>query len=139
MLKKWYIRAALSGCVNALLLNLMLDFSLSVYAKEPLEYSLVLAIVCAVIGSIAFMKLALPVKNFNNVLAFYAVALLFFLAAFVLFLGLPSPFQLRGTNNADGLLMMFVAGVYGLVAVAIRIIVSIFVIISKKYGKNEKA
>ena len=133
---KVYLRAVLNGLINALLLNLALDFSLSIYTENmAIEWGFVISAICALIGALVFLKLLPPDQSLTRTFAFLALSLITFIAAFLLFFCLPRPFPLRTTNNADGLLLMFLAMNYGVIAVIGRIIIIVSRIIKNRYEK----
>ena len=137
MLKTWYIRAALNGLINALLLDLALDFSLSIYTENmALEWNFVISAVCAVIGVLAFLMLLPTAQRFTKIIAFITLSIISFLLSFLLFFCLPSPFPLRPTNNADGLLIIFLVLNYIIISVLVVIIVIIKNVISNKSIKR---
>lgn len=130
-------RAALNGLINALLLNLALDFSLSTYTENmAIEWGFVISAICALIGALAFMKLLPPDHSLTGTFAFLALSLITFIAAFLLLFCLPNTFPLRTTNNADGLLIMFLAMNFGLIAVIGRMIIIVSRIIKNRYEKE---
>ena len=130
-------RAALNGLINALLLNLALDFSLSTYTENmAIEWGFVISAICALIGALAFMKLLPPDQSLTRTFAFLALSVITFIAAFMLFFCLPNIFPLRRTNNADGLLIMFLAMNFGLIAVIGRMIIIVSRIIKNRYEKE---
>lgn len=133
---KVYLRAVLNGLINALLLNLALDFSLSIYTENmAIEWGFVISAICALIGALVFLKLLPPDQSLTGTFASLALSLITFIAAFMLLFCLPSPFPLRTTNNADGLLLMFLAMNYGVIAVIGRIIIIVSRIIKNRYEK----
>ena len=135
--KHFYLCAVLNGLINALLLNLALDFSLSTYTENmALEWSFVISAVCAGIGILAFLMLLPPAQGYAKIIAFITLSVFSFLLAFLLFFCLPSPFPLRTTNNADGLLLMFLSLNYGVIAALGRVIIIISMTIKNHYEKN---
>lgn len=137
MLKTWYIRAALNGLINALLLDLALDFSLSIYTENmALEWNFVISAVCAVIGVLAFLMLLPTAQRFTKIIAFITLSIISFFLTFLLFFCLPSPFPLRPTNNADGLLLMFLVLNFGVIAALGRVILLISMTVKNHYEKN---
>jgi len=135
--KHFYLRAVLNGLINALLLNLALDFSISIYTENmAIEWGFVISAICAVIGALAFMKLLPPDQSVIRTFAFLALSLITFIAAFMLFFCLPNIFPLRTTDNADGLLLIFLAMNFGLIAVIGRMIIIVSRIIKNRYEKE---
>ena len=136
---KVYLRAALNGLINALLLNLALDFSLSIYTENmAIEWGFVISAVCAGIGILAFRKLLHPDQSVTRTFAFLALSLITFIAAFLLLFCLPRPFPLRTTNNADGLRLIFLALNFSVIAALGRIIIIVSRIIKNCYERYEK-
>ena len=136
---KVYLRAVLNGLINALLLNLALDFSLSIYTENmAIEWGFVISAICALIGALVFLKLLPPDQSLTRTFAFLALSVITFIAAFMLFFCLPNIFPLRRTNNADGLLIMFLAMNFGLIAVIGRMIIIVSRIIKNRYERYEK-
>ena len=134
--KHFYLCAVLNGLINALFLNLALDFSISIYTENmALEWGFVISAICAGIGILAFRKLLPPGQSVIRTFAFLALSVITFIAAFMLLFCLPRPFPLRTTNNADGLLIMFLAMNYGVIAVIGRIIIIVSRIIKNRYEK----
>ena len=134
---KGHLRAVLNGFVNALLLNLALDFSLLTYTENmALELNFVISAICAVIGVLVFQKLLPPDQSVTRTFAFLALSIITFIAAFLLIFCLPSPIPFRTTNNADGLLIMFLAMNFGLIAVIGRMIIIVSRIIKNRYEKE---
>ena len=134
--KQLSLRAALNGLINALLLNLALDFSLSIYTENvAIEWGFVISAVCAAMGVLAFMKLLPPDQSLTRTFAFFVLSLIAFIAAFLLLFCLPSLFPLRTTNNADGLLLIFLALNFGVIAALGRIIIIVSRIIKNRYEK----
>ena len=135
--KHFSLRAVLNGFINAWLINLALDFSLSIYTDNmALELNFVISAICAVIGVLVFQKLLPPAQRFTKTIAFITLSIISFFAAFLLFFCLPSPFPLRTTNNADGLLLMFLSLNYGVIAALGRVIIIISLTIKNHYEKN---
>ena len=129
-------RAALNGLINALLLNLALDFSLSIYTENmAIEWGFVISAICAVIGILAFRKLLPPGQSVIRTFAFLALSLITFIAAFLLLFCLTSPFPLCTTNNADGLRLIFLALNFGVIAALGSIIIIVSRIIKNRYEK----
>ena len=130
---KVYPCAVLNGLINALLLNLALDSSLSIYTENmALEWNFVISAVCAVIGMLAFLKLLPPSLRFTKTIAFITLSIISFLLSFLLFFCLPRPFPLRPTNSADGLLIIILVLNYIIISVLGVIIVIIKSVISNK-------
>jgi len=142
MNKKIFIKAALDGLIQNLILVCSGTFLFSVYAVSlSVRQYLLAGLFGAILSAVVYVLLIPKESNNKVIICFSLIGMLFFVLSIVTMLVIRLTFTfdilpLREVNNADGILFLFAAGFFVLASITLRVCIFVVLIVRNKYRQN---
>lgn len=114
MYKGLFYKASIDGIISGIILNIILDFSLSSCAKDFLVFEFIsLGAIAAILVSVFFFLLIKGIMTFRGGLFFGIISTILCAITIVLHIMLPVDFfPMREATTGDGMLILAMASIY---------------------------
>ena len=140
--KKFYLQAIVDGSLRSFLGSLLDVFILSIYASNlAFEHFVIIALICGILSSTLYWVFIRKENSNKSIIIFSLLSMggcivsygiILMLQIFGWFVSLP----VREVNNADGLIVMMIAGVYLGSAFLMRLAIFIWQIARNSHKKQ---